>query len=118
MRIIINVCVCNYNNKHGVSVETVNAAYVSFDGVPARNATPNQPKIADSSSTGPIYAMPNKRKTADNTGDLYASVNKPKKGYTPIIIIIPFQKQNEVSTTILTFNAFEPVFVPKKCEIV
>jgi len=58
------------------SVETINAAYESFDGI---NSKQDDKTSTATSSQGPIYAMPTKLKQADNVGDLYASVDKKTK---------------------------------------
>lgn len=57
-------------------VETENAAYESFDGM---NEKHESQQSASTSAQVPIYAMPDKRKPADNVGDLYARVNKKSK---------------------------------------
>jgi len=61
-------------------VETVNAAYESFDGVNAVYAQPDKRGKTDAASTSaPIYAISTKHKPADPSADVYATVNKDSK---------------------------------------
>jgi len=62
------------------SVETVNAAYECFDGANAVYSKPDRKKkVAEPSTSSPIYAMPDKKKPPSNLGDVYAKVNTDTK---------------------------------------
>jgi len=62
------------------TVETVNAAYECFDGANAvYSKHDRKKKVAEPSTSSPIYAMPDKKKPPKNLGDVYAKVNTDKK---------------------------------------
>jgi len=83
-----------------LTVETVNAAYESFDAANAVYATPDKTKqsTASAPNTVPIYAMPDKRKH-DAAVYVYSSVDKKNK------------KGNQMSTCVFIVKIYCSKFV-------
>jgi len=68
-----------------VVVETVNAAYQSFEGAHAVLPKPTKKKLAQTATGGDIYSKPEKKNIASSAADIYARVDKSKgKGLSHI----------------------------------